>query len=422
MDNMEYDFDSWMDSSDDSMGFSISAITSPLRAHEIPDPIFTNENARHSLDDDEEMDSMISLFNDEWSCDSGVASSFSNSVTWTSNSFSMSSKESTSRIATILESSTENLTVDLSDQEGDTVISLKDLEYSKVEINESPKPQRLCLQDVTHRKNLGPTKMTPKKNSPSVKTQKPNNRKRPCSAFTFKTLITSPAKIQDTKRRSEFLREKRKSSQGIPAGAQPIRRIQSTGVLESSFNSSLSPEVVEHYSLRTVDKPQIEDTAFRSIDANTLAALVNSLTVEQFEEKFVLVDCRYPFEYDGGHVKNSINVFDPELIVSMFYPSSKEQFDKMKTKIPIFYCEFSQKRGPQMARRLRKCDREHNQVNYPRLDYPEIYVLDHGYRKFFNNDKLHHLCEPRHYVPMLQPAFSSQLKMYHQHKRKGTQR
>ncbi|KAI6213399.1 M-phase inducer phosphatase [Aphelenchoides besseyi] len=418
---MDFDFDSWSDDSDDSMGFSPSAITSPLRAHEILDPIFMDENARQSMDDNEEMDSMISQFNDGLSSDSGVESlSCSHSATWMSSC--LSTKESTSRITTILESSTEDLIMDLSDEEGGTVTSLKVLEHTEVEVTECPKPQRLCLQDVTHRKNVNSTEDTMTKNSPPIKAQNPVNRKRPCNASTSKPVAKSPVKVQNTKRRSEFLREKRNSSHGIPAGAQPIRRIQSTGVLESSFNSSLSPEVVEHYSLRTVDKPQIEDTAFRSIDGNTLAALVNSLTIEQFEEKFVLVDCRYPFEYDGGHVKNSINVFDPELIVSMFYPTSKDLFDQMKTKIPIFYCEFSQKRGPQMARRLRKCDREHNESNYPHLDYPEIYVLDHGYRKFFNNEKLHDLCEPRHYVPMLQPAFSTQLKMYHQHKRKGSQR
>lgn len=87
------------------------------------------------------------------------------------------------------------------------------------------------------------------------------------------------------------------------------------------------------------------------------------MTREQFLKKFILIDCRYPFEYDGGHIKvnfekcfgnndknfqNSINVYQPEKIKSIFYPSNLAEFQQINRKIPIFYCEFSQKRGPKM--------------------------------------------------------------------------
>jgi hypothetical protein len=59
----------------------------------------------------------------------------------------------------------------------------------------------------------------------------------------------------------------------------------------------------QHYSLRTVDKPQIDDTAFRSISSDTLATLLNSLTTEQFLKTFILIDCRFDYEYREGHIK-----------------------------------------------------------------------------------------------------------------------
>jgi len=70
-----------------------------------------------------------------------------------------------------------------------------------------------------------------------------------------------------------------------------------------------------------------------------------------------------------------------------------------------------------MARHLRRIDRNRNIFSYPHLDYPEIYVLDRGYRLFFSDEMLQPLCEPQCYVPMLQKDFASELAKYNQHKK-----
>jgi len=59
--------------------------------------------------------------------------------------------------------------------------------------------------------------------------------------------------------------------------------------------------------------------------------------------------------------------------------------DPLKSKMPmiIFHCEFSQLRGPRAYSAIRNQDRALNEKNYPYLDYPDIFVLDGGYRNFY---------------------------------------
>ena len=50
-------------------------------------------------------------------------------------------------------------------------------------------------------------------------------------------------------------------------------------------------------------------------------------------------------------------------------------------RVIIFHCEFSSERGPQMLKHLRNIDRQKNR--YPKLDYPELYLLENGYKVRF---------------------------------------
>ena len=50
----------------------------------------------------------------------------------------------------------------------------------------------------------------------------------------------------------------------------------------------------------------------------------------------------------------------------------------------IFHCEFSQRRGPALYNSLRDADRRINTDIYPKLFFPEIYVMEGGYSKFWN--------------------------------------
>uniref|UniRef100_A0A914HHY4 protein-tyrosine-phosphatase n=1 Tax=Globodera rostochiensis TaxID=31243 RepID=A0A914HHY4_GLORO len=218
-----------------------------------------------------------------------------------------------------------------------------------------------------------------------------------------------------------FSRLSSSSENDLPPSIRPIiHRVHSTPVLECSSDRSWgSPDVSKDYELITVEKPQVPHKAFRSIDANTLKILFDELTKEQFQRRFILIDCRYPYEYDAGHIWYSLNMWETSSIEEIFYPEDEERFGEIKARIPIFYCEYSQKRGPKMALALREHDRKRNESHYPKLDYKQIYILDQGYRQFFmdKDDKFSKYCTPQAYVQMWDLAYTEQRKCYDSHRR-----
>ncbi|XP_069044940.1 cell division cycle 25 homolog d [Lepisosteus oculatus] len=172
---------------------------------------------------------------------------------------------------------------------------------------------------------------------------------------------------------------------------------------------------------------------------------------------FLIVDCRYPYEYQGGHIKGAVNLHSEaqveaallhEEVLSRLSPTVPSPDRPSATghhpdcgtrpegvspgaalqsscvgtwaptgssprRLLIFHCEFSSERGPWLCRYLRKMDRRLNA--YPRLFYPELYVLAGGYKEFYSH--FESLCEPCSYVPMLQEEFSDQMHRYRRKRR-----
>ncbi|CAL2039252.1 unnamed protein product [Caenorhabditis brenneri] len=143
----------------------------------------------------------------------------------------------------------------------------------------------------------------------------------------------------------------------------------------------MNVEVVYH--LTTVSSNC--STCFRRIEASVLMDLLHNHSEDAFNMKYVLVDCRYPYEFNGGHIKHAINFHDRETVNRLFFDENKTPKHQ---KIPIFYCEFSQKRAPKMADALRVFDRNTNELNYPHCSFAEMYVLDKGYRNFFDKTRI----------------------------------
>ncbi|XP_067390731.1 M-phase inducer phosphatase 3 isoform X2 [Emydura macquarii macquarii] len=155
------------------------------------------------------------------------------------------------------------------------------------------------------------------------------------------------------------------------------------------------------YALPTVTGRQQD---LRYITPETVAALL----FEQFQsliETFYIIDCRYPYEYLGGHIKGALNFHRQEDVFEFFLKKPLFPSTPQKRIVLVFHCEFSSERGPKMCRYLREEDRAMNE--YPALHYPELYVLKGGYKEFFPEYK--ELCEPRGYCPMHHQDFKAEL-------------
>jgi len=130
--------------------------------------------------------------------------------------------------------------------------------------------------------------------------------------------------------------------------------------------------------------------------------------------QFIIIDCRYPYEYEGGHIKDALNFPLESDCAGMFQNETlstfSEQQNRGKRTVVLLHCEFSQMRGPNMARCLRNADRTANGDSYPALHYPEIYVIEGGYNAFHSRHPTQ--CCPPEYVSMDHPSYSAELAYF----------
>ncbi|MBN3312280.1 MPIP1 phosphatase, partial [Atractosteus spatula] len=211
--------------------------------------------------------------------------------------------------------------------------------------------------------------------------------------------------------------------------------------------------------LFTREKGEHQDLQY--ISGQTVVSLLRG-EYSTVVKSFLIVDCRYPYEYQGGHIKGAVNLHSEaqveaallhEEVLSRLSPTvpspdrpsatglhpdcglstrcSNPESDSpgaalqsscvgtcaptssSPRRLLIFHCEFSSERGPWLCRYLRKMDRRLNA--YPQLFYPELYVLAGGYKEFYSHFKS--LCEPCSYVPMLQEEFSDQMHRFRRKRR-----
>jgi M-phase inducer tyrosine phosphatase len=97
------------------------------------------------------------------------------------------------------------------------------------------------------------------------------------------------------------------------------------------------------------------------------------------------MDCRYPYEFTGGHIRGAVSATAPDFAFSRFFANTR------RDTLFVFHCEFSHNRGPQIAAVFREIDRDLNKHSYPNLFYPHVYVLDGGFRQFYTDHA--ELCE-----------------------------
>ncbi|RMZ90096.1 hypothetical protein DV736_g2656, partial [Chaetothyriales sp. CBS 134916] len=141
--------------------------------------------------------------------------------------------------------------------------------------------------------------------------------------------------------------------------------------------------------------------------ANDLPRINKETMIEVLDGKYdgcyarrVIIDCRFEYEYEGGHIKGAQNYNDKETLAAQLFEvePSLQSINPTKPSLIIFHCEYSAHRAPLMAKFIRNKDRSVNAERYPALTYPEMYILDGGYSSFFKEYRAR--CFPQNYVEM----------------------
>ena len=124
------------------------------------------------------------------------------------------------------------------------------------------------------------------------------------------------------------------------------------------INPSPPPEALDFMSgsmLPTIDRPKFPD--LKCIDGKTLHTLIlggdvqpsGGATTGGWKErfsKFMIVDCRFDYEFSGGHIRNATHCSKPKDIITQFL-KEPPTMDTLPVCL-VFHCEFSKNRAPKM--------------------------------------------------------------------------
>lgn len=141
---------------------------------------------------------------------------------------------------------------------------------------------------------------------------------------------------------------------------------------------SLNDELIQTSDLKL---PHIIKDHVPRITRDQLANMLQDPLSVPFDQ-IIILDGRYPYEYNGGHIRSAKNIISRAQLRRIFRNCSNKNY------CLICHCEYSQQRGPALFQMIRSYDRECN--HYPKLSIPEMYVLDGGYRLFY--EKYQSLC------------------------------
>ncbi|KAH7889241.1 hypothetical protein F5I97DRAFT_1923807 [Phlebopus sp. FC_14] len=149
---------------------------------------------------------------------------------------------------------------------------------------------------------------------------------------------------------------------------------------------------------------RVREDGLMRIVPKTLDALLDGAYDNQIAE-FHIIDCRFDYEYNGGHIPGAVNINTTsgveEFLLGANKPRPCVSGDSSRKTVLVFHCEFSAKRAPTFAKHLRSKDRATNNHMYPRIHYPEVYILEGGYCEYYRQSSFR--CEPQGYVTMDDP-------------------
>ncbi|KAJ3451140.1 cdc25-like protein phosphatase twine-related [Anaeramoeba flamelloides] len=186
----------------------------------------------------------------------------------------------------------------------------------------------------------------------------------------------------------------------------PKKKIIRMNSFNNSFQKNFKPEIYKQPKpLLPVTKGK--PTNLNTISPDTLCDLLDGSYKKKHGIEFskvLIIDCRFDWEYEGGHIEGAKNWNLPRVLLHKLF--CKEILENVCI---VFHCEFSQHRGPKMYQVLRNADRNINR--FPTLHYPELYVLEKGYKGFFkSSNRTKRFCCPQGYRKMQTKKYQTQMK------------
>lgn len=157
------------------------------------------------------------------------------------------------------------------------------------------------------------------------------------------------------------------------------------------MNANKSNESLKDVPRPNFDGDSDDDSNFSSsnhlqnyfyITPDKLALYLSDPTSHSYD--FIqLLDARFNYEYNGGKILSAINITLFSALVNIF-ARFHEFAEEGKSICFVIYCEFSSERGPKLYDRFRDFDRHINMANHPKLTFPNLFLLEGGYNKFYN--------------------------------------
>ncbi|KAH7081607.1 hypothetical protein BKA63DRAFT_212376 [Paraphoma chrysanthemicola] len=192
-----------------------------------------------------------------------------------------------------------------------------------------------------------------------------------------------------------------------PPSRRPSKFRRSLSMFEHPGDVMNAKQEQDNYqpsSLQSVmdvdDAPSLKLPHFTPTEPESLPRISHSTLVEVLDGAYdhcydnkVIVDCRFEYEYNGGHIEGAMNFCDKERLAERLF-----QTPASANTLLILHCEYSAHRAPLMAKFVRSQDRKENAHRYPLLSFPEVYILDGGYSAFYHAHSTR--CFPQNYLRM----------------------
>ena len=157
----------------------------------------------------------------------------------------------------------------------------------------------------------------------------------------------------------------------IEDNVEEVKRLPPPIPIKLSRTKSFS---YNEFVLKKVPVLEKESDVIPRISCDTFKDLILG-NYNQYLNELLIIDCRFLYEFNGGHIKGATHIGDPSFFIHSILSRPKT------SRLVVFHCEFSKNRSVSMAQILREFDRRKS--SYPNLIIPDICILDKGYKLFY---------------------------------------